>query len=100
MRRPFVALVFAASAVMPLAASGGDGQGAPAAPEAASSNQASDLDVVVCKKLAPPTGTRLGGRSVCDTKRHWLELQRASQDELSRMQARGGHTGLPSAGGN
>jgi hypothetical protein len=97
MRRSFVALVFVVSAVMPLAASGGDVQGALAAtttaPEAASSNQATDLDTVVCKKLEPPTGTRLGGRTICQTNRHWQELQRRSQEETTKIQDRGNFTG-------
>ncbi len=97
MRMPLFALVFAASAMMPFAALGADGLGAPAT-TATLSNQASDLDEVICKKLAPPTGTRLGGRTVCDTKRHWQQLQQESKEELTRMQFKGGSA--PAGGAN
>ena len=104
MRISSLALAFTALAVMPMAAVGENGQTAPSAttpsattapaPAGNSADQASDLlDTIVCKKMAPPTGTRLGGRTICDTNRHWQELQRRSQEEVTKMQTRGGFSG-------
>jgi hypothetical protein len=98
MRVSSVALIFAALAVMPLAAMGENGQSAPAAatpvgttpaPAGTSVDQASDLDTVICKNLPPPTGTRLGARRICDTKRRWLAVQQSSQDDLTKLRTRG-----------
>lgn len=48
------------------------------------------LDRMVCKKLAPPTGTRLGARKVCQTEREWRDLMQRSQDNITRSQQKGG----------
>ena len=93
MRVSSLTLMLAALCTMPLAALG---QAAPAvappvvatAPVAAgtSSDQASDLDTVICKKYPPPTGSHLGAKTVCDTKRHWQASQATSQEDLSKLQ--------------
>ena len=84
------------------ALAGDDGQATPttaaSAPATAPTDQTSDLDTVVCKKFAPPTGTRLGSRTICDTKRHWQQLQQQSQQELQKMQNGAAPAG-PGAGG-
>jgi hypothetical protein len=101
MRRRFVALVFATSAMMPFSAFGEDAYAAPAtttaAPIAASSDQTSDLNSVVCKQLGPPTGSHLGGKTVCQTKKRWLELEVNSQDTLTKAQR---SSNMPAGGGN
>jgi hypothetical protein len=101
MRVPFVALVFAASAMMPVAALGEDAQATPAttmtAPAVTSSDQISDLDRVVCKQLGPLTGSHLGGKTVCQTKKRWLELEVNSQDVLMKAQR---SSNMPAGGGN
>jgi hypothetical protein len=57
---------------------------------------ASSLDQVVCKKLAPPTGTRLGARRVCQTEREWRDLMQRSQDNITHSQQKGaGYGGRP-----
>ncbi len=45
-----------------------------------------DLDQVVCKKIGPPTGSHLGGHTVCQTKKRWQELEQSSRDALQKAQ--------------
>lgn len=56
----------------------------------------SALDKVVCKKLAPPTGTRLGARRVCQTEREWRDMMQRSQDMINHGQQKGAGWGGPS----
>lgn len=53
------------------------------------------LDKVVCKKLAPATGTMLGARKVCLTERQWREQTKASQDRINSQQQKMGGYGGP-----
>ncbi len=39
---------------------------------------------IVCKKLPPATGTRLGTRRVCQTQEQWDEARRAGQEFVDR----------------
>jgi len=41
-----------------------------------------DKDPMVCRKLPPPTGTRLGGRTVCLTQKQWDQQEKDSQEAL------------------
>jgi len=41
---------------------------------------------VVCRRLAPPTGSRLGPRNVCKTRADWRALQEESRREVQRQQ--------------
>ena len=66
---------------------------APAAP--AARNSGANLDEVVCKNSAPPTGSRLGGGRECHTQREWNQRQLDSQNALLRQQ----QTGYKSPGG-
>lgn len=78
----FTAPVLAEDAAVPPAA-------APAA-QGDSTSDTSFLDRVVCRKLAPPTGTRLGARKICQTEREWRDLEQRSQDNVARSQQKGG----------
>ena len=102
MRISSIASVFAFLAALPLAAFAQDSQATSPSkapiPAATTSDQTSDLDTIICKKFPPPTGTRLGSRTICDTKRHWQELQEQSRQELEKLQNRGAPAG-PGAGG-
>lgn len=44
-------------------------------------------DEVVCRHLPPPTGSMIGGRSVCATKRQWEAQEKQGQDALRQGQA-------------
>ena len=100
MNKSAFSMFFAAAMIAPLATFAADGQataGQSAAPpttgESSTTVTTSDLDRVECKKLAPPTGTRLGGRTVCQTVRQWQVLMHDSQETLTRMQNRGAAAG-------
>ena len=58
---------------------------APAAIPGATANP----DEIVCKRTAPPTGSRLGGGSVCHTAREWAQREQASQEAIMRQQQEG-----------
>lgn len=77
----------------PVASGGGS-----TAAETTDNSVQAELNRVVCRKLPPPLGSRLGGRTVCMTQREWDEQRSGAQRELERMQripsARG-----PGAGG-
>jgi Flp pilus assembly protein CpaB len=55
----------------------------------------SSLDQVVCKKMPPPTGTRLGSRRVCQTEREWRDLMLRSQENITHSQQKGAGYGGP-----
>jgi hypothetical protein len=46
----------------------------------------SDWNDIICKTLAPATGTRLGGRRECQTKHEWDMQQQEAQHELELNQ--------------
>lgn len=56
----------------------------PAAPAATDSKAvaATDPNAIVCKRLAPETGTRLGSRTQCMTNAKWDEITRQSQASM------------------
>ena len=60
-----------------------------ASPAAAGSATNSDADEVVCKSMAPATGTRLGSRRICQTQREWQAQEAASRDMIQHEQNRG-----------
>ncbi|MDE1985416.1 MAG: hypothetical protein KGJ28_02650 [Alphaproteobacteria bacterium] len=84
-------ILFAAAVMMPVAVHAGDtGYTTPTttpAAQTASQDQTSDWDKVICKKMPPPTGTRLGGRTVCQTKKRWLELEQGTHDAIEKTEA-------------
>jgi hypothetical protein len=45
-----------------------------------------DLDQVVCRKTAPPVGTRLGGGRVCHTQREWDQMRKDAQMYVQQQQ--------------
>lgn len=48
-------------------------------------NQA-ELDKMVCRTLAPATGTRIGARRECRTQREWDDIRLQSQKETNKME--------------
>jgi hypothetical protein len=50
----------------------------------------SDLDKVVCKRLPPPTGSRLGARRVCLTEREWRQERQESREFMRNQQEKSG----------
>ena len=79
-----VGLTVAASAAMADAAPAATAP-APAAQPVPASNPA-DLDKMVCRNMAPATGTRLGARRECRTQREWDDIRIQSQKETSHME--------------
>jgi len=45
-----------------------------------------DLDQIICRQMDPATGTRIGVRRVCRTKRQWDDTSRTERDDLSRKE--------------
>jgi hypothetical protein len=62
--------------------------------DTASAASQSDWNDMVCKTMAPATGTRLGPRRVCQTKHEWDMQQQESQRELEHQQ-NGAAAGVP-----
>lgn len=56
-------------------------------PATATTEPKPDLDEVVCRRMPAPTGSHLGSQTVCQTRKHWQELEQGSKDELERIQA-------------
>ena len=67
---------------------------APSAPALTQATAPHDAGKIVCRHLAPPTGTRLGTRRVCRTQKEWDDIQQQQQDETSKLQIRGLTTGV------
>jgi len=77
-----VGLTVAATAAMADAAPAAP---APVATPAPAANNA-DLDKMVCRNMAPATGTRIGARRECRTQREWDDIRIQSQKETSHME--------------
>lgn len=65
---------------------------APAAAPAVEPSKATSNDQV-CKKMPAPTGTRLGGRTICHTQAEWDDMQRNAQHSVQDLQVRGTQAG-------
>jgi invasion protein IalB len=59
---------------------------APAVQPATAQTPVTDPNQIVCKTLAPATGTRLGARRICQTQRQWDDQAQQQRDQLMRMQ--------------
>jgi len=59
-----------------------------AAPSAVA-GPAVNLDEVVCRSVAPPTGSRLGGGRECHSVREWNQREQDSREALLRAQQTG-----------
>lgn len=53
---------------------------------------AEDPNAIVCRRLAPETGTRLGSRTQCRTNAEWNEISRQAQEGM-RMEMQKGTSG-------
>jgi len=62
---------------------------APAAAPAPTAAPTEDADKVVCRNMAPATGTRLGARRECKTQRQWDDARLQTQKEIGQMQSSG-----------
>lgn len=73
-------LILVASCLLlagPALAEGSPNEPAASTPSAqTSSTPANEDDRVVCRRIQADTGSRLGGRRVCMTKRDWREYER------------------------
>lgn len=47
----------------------------------------------VCRKMPAPTGTRLGGRTICHTQAEWDDMKLKSQHTVDDIQTRSGQFG-------
>lgn len=63
---------------------------------AANSSTSDPADEIVCKSMAPPTGSRLGSRRICQTGRQWQAQEQAARDLITREQNRGALFSTPS----
>jgi hypothetical protein len=48
--------------------------------------ETANLDEIVCKSFDPPTGSRLGARRICQTRREWGGLNKGSQQYVGDSQ--------------
>ncbi|MGN6149846.1 MAG: hypothetical protein ACTHPD_15010, partial [Rhizomicrobium sp.] len=61
-----------------------------------------DPGAIVCKRMAPETGTRLGSRTICHTNAQWDAISREAQSGLKDVQQRnaGSYVTPPGAAGS
>jgi len=64
-----------------------------AAPAATATTNAGDPDKVVCRTMAPTTGTRIGTRRECLTQRQWDDIRQQTQKDTTKMQENRGIVG-------
>jgi FtsZ-interacting cell division protein ZipA len=73
------------------------GEPAPASNPEADAEAAAEAEKkskkIICKKLKPPTGTRLGGRRICKTKADWEFMYEQNKIYLRQMQQDPGEPG-------
>ena len=77
-------MVFVGSAAM------ADAAAPPTAPAATEAAKPGDLDKMVCRTMAPATGTRIGARRECRTQREWDDIRQQSAKETDQMQGNRG----------
>ena len=68
---------------------------APAATVASNTSDAAQ-DQIVCKSMAPATGSRLGTRRICQTQRQWDAQEKDMQTLVMHEQTRGALYSTPS----
>ena len=89
--RMLMVVAFSSAALLSPILAAGQETAAPAAPAAtaATDSSAVNLDEIICKNSAPPTGSRLGGGRECHTQREWNRRQQESEDITRRQQREG-----------
>jgi len=90
-------LLMISVAGMVVAGSAALADAAPPPAPAANSDAAkqAELDKMVCRQMAPATGTRIGARRECRTQREWDDIRQQSQKETGQMQ---GNRGMDTPG--
>lgn len=83
---------FIAVAALGLLGTSAFAQDAPVAatPQTAPATQtmpAGDPNEVICKTMEPATGTRIGARRICQTKREWDDIANQSRRMLDKMES-------------
>jgi len=68
---------------------------APAAPTVTAAAPTDDPNEMICKTMAPTTGTRLGARRECQTRHQWDMEQQQAQREVQENQRLGLTGGIP-----
>ena len=61
-------------------------------------NPSSNPDQIVCRRTAPPTGSRLGGGRECHSQREWDQRAEEARKALQEDQMRGLTAGQPGGG--
>ena len=89
--RTFLLLALSVGFALPAFAGDTASPPPPATPPASqTSTDTAYMNEIVCKKMPPPTGTRLGGRNICLTRAQWQNAEQRSQDTIRNVQDRGG----------
>lgn len=57
--------------------------------QAATTETEEMLNQTICKKQPPPTGSRLGARTICMTNREWRDRTARTQQVITDMQQKG-----------
>jgi hypothetical protein len=60
----------------------------------AAASQGEGENKIVCKKLPPPTGSRIGPRKICKTVADWRRQAQIADDVTTEIQKRKGYDGL------
>lgn len=63
-----------------------DAANAPPPPVASQDQKDDPQQQILCRTLAPATGTRLGARKVCQTRAQWEDQEQRSQHALDKIQ--------------
>ena len=85
MRKFGLLMISVAGMVVAGSAALADSAPPPPAATTAAANPA-DLDKMVCRQMAPATGTRIGARRECRTQREWDDIRQQSQKETNKME--------------
>jgi len=58
----------------------------PPAPPAETQTASEEEQKVVCKKMDPPLGSRMGGKKVCHTVADWRRINETAKDTVNEIQ--------------
>ena len=59
-----------------------------------------DPNAIVCKTMEPATGSRLGGRRVCQTRKEWDDWRKLNEETVRQFQSLGENQSANPGGGH
>lgn len=63
------------------------------------SDSTNDPNAIICRTMDAQTGSRIGGRRICQTQREWDDWRKQNEETVKQFQAMGENQSANPAGG-